>query len=153
MQRVSSNTTLLLKIFLPTIYISFFGALAVAIILADPGDLPMTSTILLKSIFVACYLVFVLFLTYTFMNLKRVEVDYDFLYVSNYFKTYRYKLEDVEHIHTVDLFIFTIASLHMKDKTKMGKKIRFIAKMKYLRPLLEDTSFPLHDRWNGLEDE
>ena len=41
MIRVSSNLTLVLKIFIPTMWIVFFGMLTVAILLADSGDNPL----------------------------------------------------------------------------------------------------------------
>ncbi|MBL0081660.1 MAG: hypothetical protein IPP37_04190 [Saprospiraceae bacterium] len=63
---------------------------------------------------------------FTIMNLKRVEADDQYYYVTNYFKTYRYLKTDVEKISSSDYGIWIWNTLHMKQATKFGRNIRFI---------------------------
>jgi hypothetical protein len=63
---------------------------------------------------------------FTVIKLKRVEADTDHIYVSDYFKTYRYLKTDTESIDTRNYYIFKVTTLTMKDKTKMGRKIKYI---------------------------
>lgn len=72
------------------------------------------------------YIAFITLMWFTIMNLKRVEEDQDYIYVTNYYNTYRYLKTDIESIATKDYSIFKVTTLTMKDVTKMGKKIRFL---------------------------
>jgi hypothetical protein len=126
MFRLSSNTTIFWKLFFPTFYISFFGLLLLVSYRADPTDIPLLSNIYVKSTMTIIYIAFITLMWFTIMNLKRVEEDQDYIYVTNYYNTYRYLKTDIQSIATKDYSIFKVTTLTMKDITKMGKKIRFI---------------------------
>jgi hypothetical protein len=126
MFRLSSNTTIFWKLFFPTFYISFFGLLLLVSYRADPADIPLLSNIYVKSTMTIIYIAFITLMWFTIMNLKRVEEDQDYIYVTNYYNTYRYLKTDIQSIATKDYSIFKVTTLTMKDITKMGKKIRFI---------------------------
>ncbi len=63
---------------------------------------------------------------FTIVDLKRVEADDNFYYVTNYFKTYRYHKEDVKEIKSLDFGIFKWNTMVMKEATKFGRRISFI---------------------------
>ena len=86
-QRISSNWTLFLKIFLPTFWFVFYGAIVIALFVASENQMAISMS--MKIGVLVFYLSGSLVLYYTFMDLKRVEYDKDFLYVTNYFKTVR----------------------------------------------------------------
>lgn len=137
MQRVSSNLTLFFKIFVPAVYITFFGLVSIMLLVIDPGDFPLAGNPYIKYGFVCIYVIFVLLMYFTILDLKRVEFDDGSIIVSNYFKTYRYRFEDVEHMYEHNFGLFTVITIKMKANTKMGRKIRFLAQMKYFNDYKE----------------
>lgn len=62
------------------------------------------------------------------MRLRRVEYSGMDLIVSNYFRTYRYRVEDVESIHTYNLLLIHLARVTLKTKGVWGRRIYFVAK-------------------------
>ena len=63
---------------------------------------------------------------FTIMKLKRVDFGEDGIYISNYFKTYRYQYADIASIEESNMTIFYLGTIELKAKGKFGKKIRFI---------------------------
>jgi hypothetical protein len=126
MQRISSNTTLFLKIFLPTFWIVFFGIFTIAVLVANTphfGGIPAaTFKIGLALFFVAGTSV----LYFTLLKLLRVELDEHHVYASNYFKTYRYPFHNVEKITERDLGLFHLVHIHLIAPGKFGSKITFL---------------------------
>mgnify|MGYP005844746411 CR=1 FL=1 len=131
MQRVSSNLTLFFKIFVPAVYITFFGLISLMFLIIDPGDFPLAGNPYIKYGILGMYVIFVVLIYFTILDLKRVEFENGSVIVSNYFKTYRYKFEDVECMYEHNFGLFTVITIKMKANTKMGRKIRFLAQMKY----------------------
>ena len=125
MIRVSANTTLFWKFFLPILYITFFGALGMTV-LFEVGNINLFTFAWFKIGYMTIFIFFVLIMVFTIMKIKRVEVDVDHFIVTNYFKTYRYKIEDIEKYSKYNFGIMRIHSIHLKQKGKFGKKIRFI---------------------------
>ncbi len=72
------------------------------------------------------YISFITLMWFTIMNLKRVEADQDYIYVTNYYNTFRYLKSDIDQISTKSYSFFRVTTLTMKEATKMGKKIRFL---------------------------
>lgn len=126
MHRLSSNYTLFWKLFLPVFYITFFGLLVLTSFMADEGDLPLLTSPISRLILTSCYIIFVTLMYFTIINLKRVEEDDQYYYVTNYFKTYRYLKDDVEKIRTFDLGFLKWNTMVMRQKTAFGKRIYFI---------------------------
>ena len=120
MVRLSSDWTLFYKIFLPTVWISFFGVVMVVLIVSfKPG-------ILLLSGALVFYLGGILLLYLTLLRLKRVEGSNEHLYVTNYFKTFRYTFDSIGKIRAMDMFIFKVVQLHFKEKTSFGRRVYFL---------------------------
>lgn len=126
MIRVSSNTTLFWKMFIPTAYISFFGILALVVLFSDAENLAILNNPVVVGGYLAVYFTFIALLYFTLMSLKRVEFAEDHFIVTNYFKTYRYDYVSIEKFKTYDMLIFKLGSIHLKTKGKFGKKLRFI---------------------------
>lgn len=127
MHRLSSNFTLFFKIILPTTYIVFFGLLLGALLIMDPDDTPFLAGLTFKLIFAAVYFLFITLLYFTVIPLKRIDSDGEFLYVSNYFKTYRYKFEDIISIKESNYVLFKTLKFELKAAGSFGKKINIIA--------------------------
>lgn len=124
--RLSSNATLFLRIVIPTFWIVFFGLLIVAILLFDPEDNPFMNNPIVKYSLASGFLIFLFIMYRTIMQLKRVDADKEHLYVSNYFKTYRYKLHDIETIKEIDFGAFIIVRIVLKQKGAFGDTIPFL---------------------------
>jgi hypothetical protein len=135
MHRISSNLTLPLKIFLPTLWISFFGVFTVAFLLANVEQ--FASFIYWKLGMLVFFLAFTALFYFTTMQLKRVEVDQNFVYASNYLKTYRYPYHNVEKMTERDMGLFTLVKVHLKVPGKFGKKIPFLLDEAMLKDFLE----------------
>ncbi len=133
MIRLSSNLSLFFKIFIPTFWTVFFGALTIAIIVSEGRSiLPFdhsTEIIVVLSFFI----VFFALQYFTIMRLKRIEIDKENLFVSNYFNTYRYSISDIKNVKKIELGLFKLLRIEFKDKTRFGHKITCLLKDKNLR--------------------
>lgn len=126
MQRISSNATLFLKIFIPVLWTVFFGCFTIAIWTADVPYFGPIPAIWMKLGLTAFLLGGVTFFYLTFWKLKRVELDELYVYASNYFNTYRYPYHNVEKITERDLMLFHIVRIHLKVPGKFGKTLTFL---------------------------
>jgi len=128
--RVSSNATLFLVIFVPVFWLVFFGSLTAAIFLYEGpyfAGMPIGRLRLGAALF---YGSGALLLLFTLMRLKRVEMDDGFVYVTNYFKTYRYPYHNVAKIETSDFLFLGLGVIHLREKGRFGKRISFVRSQK-----------------------
>lgn len=138
MQRVSTSATLFLKFFIPTFWIVFFGATAVALFLspqASFGRIPMGA---MRIGIVVFFLLGTFALYWALMRLKRVELDPDFVYVTNYFKTFRYPYHNVEKMEESDYLFFRSMHIYFKEQGTFGKKVTFVVSQKRLDDFLKE---------------
>ncbi len=133
MERVSTNMTLVYKVFIPTFWIVFFGSFViVSFVYKDhyqgsiPGEYLRTGAILF-------FLTGFAFLWLTLLRLKRVEMDKDFIYVTNYFKHYKYPWSNIEKITEHKFFHTNIVTIKFKVPGTFGKQITFVASNKLFR--------------------
>ncbi|MBI1228171.1 MAG: hypothetical protein GC192_23255 [Bacteroidetes bacterium] len=138
MQRISSNATLFLKIFIPTFWTVFFGAFTIAI--WTVGDVPYFGpipAIWMKLGLTAFLSLGVTFFYLTFLQLKRVELDELYVYASNYYTTYRYPYHNVEKITERDMALFHLVRIYLKVPGKFGKKLTFLLDETMFKDFLE----------------
>ena len=126
MRRISSSATLGLKIFLPTFWIVLFGTLTLAILLSGIGKSTLFGSWIFKGGAFLFFLTGVALLYFTVMQLKRVELDSENLYVTNYFKSYRYSYENIEKITQNDFGLFRTGQVHLKKAGSFGKRFVFL---------------------------
>lgn len=126
MQRISSNATLFLKIFIPTLWTVFFGAFTVAIWTVEVPYFGPIPAIWMKLGLTTFLILGVTLLYFTLLKLKRVELDELYVYASNYFKTYRYPYHNIEKITERDMALFHIVRIHLKVPGNFGKKLTFL---------------------------
>ena len=127
MQRVSTNLTLVYKFFIPIFWIVLFGSITAVVFLSPSpayGRIPGNQFRIGMMIF---FLSGVLVLGLTFMRLKRVEMDDHFVYVTNYFKHYRYPYHNIENLHEISFFFFKIVTISLKEPGSFGEKMTFVA--------------------------
>ena len=137
---ISTKWTLPLKIFLPILWGTFFGLITIAFWFSDApsvGAMPIGSFRLLISSFLFTGMAVLYF---SFMQLKRVEVDEHFLYVTNYKDTARYPFHNVEKLETANYFLFKIVRIYLKESGIFGKKIIFLSNQFRLQELLKQRT-------------
>lgn len=127
MQRISTNATLFFKFFIPVFWLVFFGAFLSAIFTYGAEMASSFGSTGFRIGAVLFYLSGLVLFYFTLFPLKRIEVDTDFVYVTNYFKAYRYPWHNIESISDSSFLFFTVAQVHLKEKGHFGKKIPFLA--------------------------
>jgi hypothetical protein len=129
--RISSNATLFFTLFVPTFWMAFFGIFSITVFVSNleyygsiPGVYMRWGTFLF-------YALGALLLYFTLMQLKRVEISTEHLYLTNYFKHRRYILADIAQIRTRDFGLFKLGTIDLKAPGSFGRRIRFLVSHKY----------------------
>jgi hypothetical protein len=125
-QRVSSNITIFLKLFLPTAWIVFFALFTLSIFIVDEVSLPFLTSPVFKYPFLAAFLLFFLLIYKTIMQLKRLELGEENYIVSNYFKTVRFQYRDIDSIDTASLGRFQLVTFNLSGPGSFGKRMYFL---------------------------
>lgn len=136
-KHVSSNWTLFLKIFFPVFWGVFFGITTLAFLFSKSsyiGGVPINSFRLLMVSFFCTGMAVMYF---TMMQLKRVEVDSDFVYVSNYMKTARYPFHNIEKLEETSYLISKVVHIYFKSPGIFGKKAIFLSNQTRLQEVLK----------------
>ncbi len=126
MQRLSSNSTLLLKVFFPTFWSIFFGALALAFLFADYAGPVYLHSFGFKVGVLAFYVSGLAAIYFTIWRLKRVEIDEHFMYVTDYFKTARYPFHNVDEIKSSSFPFARLGRITLGEPGIFGKRQYFI---------------------------
>ncbi|HQX45096.1 MAG: hypothetical protein IPP06_18210 [Saprospiraceae bacterium] len=126
MNRISSNATLFFVIFLPTFWLVFFGSLGLGLWMSSAEDISFTSASLLKIVYLILFLGFGTIIYFTLLRLKRIEIDSNYLYITNYLKTIKVPFSEVNDLHVKSLFFRSVGRITFNYKTFFGKKIYFL---------------------------
>lgn len=142
---LSSGATLILRLFLPVVWLVFFGSFMVAGWLSEEdfvGPFPTGAYRTVTTIFVAAG---ALFLYFTVWRLHRVDSDGGYLYISDYFRTYRYDRQAVAEIVLHSYGLFHLCVVRLKAPGKFGKKVWFLASRKRLERFVASApGWPFH---------
>lgn len=136
-RRISSSLTLFFRIFVPVFWIVFFGALTIGL-LVTPNLPAVLDTLYFRIGLAVFYISGLAFLYFTLLRLKRVEIDEDFVYVTNYLRTYRYPFHNIASIREHKFLLFHLATIRFKEKGSFGKKIHFLESRIKFQNALED---------------
>lgn len=126
MTRLSSNFTIVLKLFIPILYVVFFGSYLIASFLISVDDSPLLASPIFKMVYGSVFCLFILLFYFTILKIKRVDANGEKLAITNYIKTYQYPWSDVDYIKTRNYGLFRTMRIYFKGKTSFGKKISFI---------------------------
>jgi len=135
-ERISSDLTLLFKFFIPVFWTVFFGAMTLAFWLTPMGMDYKSVRIIYTGILVSG----IILLYLTVFQLKRIEIHPEYIFITNYFKYYRYPLADIEKMTFKRVPIFTIGTVILKEKGSLGKKAIFIASKSRLKSFVQEYS-------------
>jgi hypothetical protein len=143
MDRVSSSLTIILRIALPTMWAASVISLVVLLSWSIGGRANIfANLIVLIGLFliIACGIAFIKLILW---KLYRVEMDDKYVYVSNYFRTFKYPFQDIESIKGVSLAPERIFKIRLKSKGSFGKVIYFLASQKLWQGFIETHSHQL----------
>lgn len=139
---LSSGATLILRLFLPVVWLVFFGSFMAAGWLSGEafiGPFPRDNFRIMTTLFVATGAVFFYL---TVWRLHRVDADQDHLYVSDYFRTYRYGRDTVQELVLRHYGLFHLGVVHLKAPGKFGRKIWFLPSRRRLEGFVARESWP-----------
>jgi hypothetical protein len=137
MFQLSSSTTLFFKIFLPCIWLAFFGAFFVGVLLLDDAYI-MGYSIDFFIIGLGSFLLMgFLFFYFTVFQLKRIDINEAFVFISSYYTNVKYPLIDMEKIKITDYGLFHLGQIQLKGTGIFGNKISFLSSQRNLKKYLE----------------
>lgn len=138
MHRLSSNSTLFLKIFVPVFWTTVVLLITLVLWFAPEiyfGGLPLAS---LRWAMLLVLLTGSISFWLFFWPLKRIEADGEYVYASNYFKTARYSWsKDVATIHEQRFLIFRIGVLELNGVGAFGQRMHFLIAKKLVASFKE----------------
>ena len=127
MQRVSSQFTIVLRIVIPTVWFTTILSIVILLGWAVRGKAGLFANpfiwIGLLLILISGYALIKFFL----WRFYRVDLDRQYVYVSNYFKTYRYPYSEIESIANSKTLPGRVFLITLKSKGSFGSKIYFLA--------------------------
>jgi hypothetical protein len=145
MHQLSSNFTLFLRLFLPTMWVVFFGAVCAAGWFAEGdfvGPFPKNYFRLGSTLFLFSGLGFFIV---TFWRLHRVDADPTHLFISDYFRTYRYLPALIDRIEIHHFVLFHLGKVIFTQKTAKGRSVWFLISPKRLKRFASyPDKLPLH---------
>ena len=118
MQRISSNLTIVFKLFIPTFWVTFYGLLTLFIIFMDAETSPLFSSMQAKILVAVVFILFAVLIYFTLFQLLRFDASSDHFLISNYFKTFKYKFEDVASISTTKFLFINLLKINMRHIIK-----------------------------------
>lgn len=137
MERVSSQLTILIRIALPTILISIVLSLIVLLSSAVQGRANIfTNPVIIASCLLLLAMLFALF-KFVFWRIYRVDMDATHLYVSNYFKSFKYPFTDIDAIVDSKILPGRVYIIILKSRGSFGRRIPFLASKKLWQEFVE----------------
>ena len=125
---ISSGLTLFVKFILPIMSLGVFLPFLLWLSTADSVNYSGSVPIALVRVLIISFLISLgLILRFTLMRLMRVEVDAEYLYVSNYFQTVRYPFESIHRIDDQIILLFRMPVVRLKAKGIFGQNVYFWA--------------------------
>ena len=79
----------------------------------------------------------------SFMKFRRIDIDADFVYATNYIKTYRYPWHNVQDIKTKKGIIFNTGIVTLKQGGKFGDKMPFLLSNRRWTEFLKEDIYGL----------
>lgn len=127
MQRVSSQLTIVLRIALPTIWFTAVASIFVLLVWAVRGKAGLFAN---PFLWIGLLLILgsgFFIMKFILWRFYRVDMDDRFVYVSDYFKTFKYPFQAVESIRDSKTLPGRVFCIHLKSKGTFGQKIYFLA--------------------------
>lgn len=138
MQRLSSNVTLIFRIFVPTFWIVFLGILIFVTFFTIHRDSFPLNNIWFRAGLLVYYFSGLVLMYFTCWQWKRVDMDSEYIYVTDYLKASRYPFKDISHVKRSSGFFSFTTVIFLKAPGLFGDKIRFVESGNMLDQLWKD---------------
>jgi hypothetical protein len=125
----------------PTIWCAFFGIFTLAVFFSDRTYYGFVSATVLKIGIPLVLLAGLLLMLITIMRFKRIDIDADFLYATNYIKTYRYPWHNVKHIKIKKGLFFNKGVVSLKEGGQFGSSFTFLLSNRRWREFINEDIF------------
>lgn len=126
MKRLSSNLTIIIKIFIPVLYLVFFGSFWIATFIISSDSSPLLSSWQFIIGYTTVFWFFILFYYFKIFKINRVDANGEYFVVSNYVKSYQYNWEDVKKVKIRNYGLFRTIRIYFIAKTTLGKYVSFL---------------------------
>jgi hypothetical protein len=136
MFQLSSSTTLFWKIFLPCFWAAFLGGFIVGSFLLDEPYMLGFPILWFRLFLIAILSLSLMYFKYSTLDLKRIDANEEHLFVSSYFKNYRYSYESIEKI-ALKKKNGKRAALTFVETSSFGKEIPFLMSIRNVKKFLE----------------
>jgi hypothetical protein len=128
---ISSPQTFFMKWVFPALWIGGFGLGTYGLWLGAFHDRNGPPPEFLKWVFLAAWLVGSGFILWFCSRIKRVQVDDEALYVSNYWSEVRIPLTEVSHFTQSYMSRPPTVTIHLRSMSPVGQRIVFISKFRW----------------------
>lgn len=145
MKRISSTATLFFVVFMPVFWFVLFGSLGIGLLLTDSDEFSLMNGGLLKAVYWSLFLGFALLIRFTVLRLKRVEMDGEYVYITNYFKTIRVARSEITGLRAKYIPLRLLARLSLSYKSYFGRNIYFICDQEHFDWMKTELQIRMED--------
>ena len=133
-RQLSSKQTFLLKIILPI----FLSTTLIGVSLTLFFNFPASEFFPVMILFPAIALVGIISMYLTVMRYKKVSVDHEFLYVSNYLKEITIPFLNISAVTEIKWVRTRPITIHLKTDSEFGQKIVFMPRIFEANPIVAE---------------
>jgi hypothetical protein len=127
MQVVSSKWSLTLKLLLPAFAGCFLTGITVLLFFISPDSIQEPFTPLSARLTMVSFLLSLVGLYYIcFFRIKWVAMDEEYIYVSNFFKSYQYTYDSIARIEESKVLLWKRITIHLHQKGIWGDSFHFL---------------------------
>lgn len=149
MTNLSSRFTVVLKFFLPTVWLILMGGLTLSVLLMKE----INAGIGMKLSMIFMFVTGIIFLIFALFRLKRMDADPNHFYVTNYHKNLRYTYDSIEKASFIDLGYHKIMTLYLYEDGTFGKKLTFFLSKRFDEFLIENPNLAPHFGFDLLSEK
>jgi hypothetical protein len=139
MFQISSSTTLFFKIFLPCIWLAFFGTFLMGVLLLDDSYIGGFPIVFFRLGLGGFLLLGFFFFYFTVFKLKRIDINHEFVFISSYFTNVKYPIIDIDKIKVSDYGLFNLGKMTLKGKGIFGDSIPFLVSQRSLKKFITEN--------------
>ena len=121
MIRISSGWTLFLRIFFPVFYGVFMLTWTIATIKAGDEVSPLFASKLYQISMISFLLIGLLIVRFTVWRLRRMDIENNMIYFTDYFRTFRYSMDSIDTIKSYSIGWMKFLKVSLKEKGSLGK--------------------------------
>ena len=140
-KQLSSSLTLFWAVAVPTMWLAFFGIFTIAIYSASRPYYGFVSASVLRILIPILLIGGLALLYFTIMRFKRIDIDGEYIYATNYIKTYRYPWHNVKHIKTKKGIFFNKGIISLKAGGNFGESMPYLLSNRRWREFVNEDIF------------